>query len=602
MTASVIGTIAFVLLLVLKPFTEKLFTQSWNYYMGFVPVFFLLFGIEPVSRLVRFIGARFAAPPPEVYLRPMAPIDYARTNITVMPRNLPFVEPAVSYSEQSGAGLWTSISNLLSSVPVAELGLLIAVLWAIGAVLYMAVNVRSYWIYRYALLRHSRPCASIKGPVKVVISEIATTPMMIGFIKPLIILPNIAFTDRELEMILSHELVHFQRKDIWLKLVTFTAQAMHWFNPAVYFLSRHIDTLCELSCDEKVVLQMNAQERKLYGETILLMLQYGNAQRNLVCASGLCNSKKNIKRRLINMLKAKKSRKSVVALSLVMSLLIAGVSGVVAHSIHGATPRNEAPSAATFQVTAEASANSTAAHTAAYENPVEMYGGVRAYIPDADGNWVLNEQTFTWNRNAAFWHALPSYEVDRSEWDPNYPDLPENVDEYNFQVFRADTDYDPTLLYLRSIMSRDLADQLWESPYMNRESFSWMTSNFWAFFTSDQFVELLEFTGEGFVTDILNRDVTENLALLLGNNFSQYVAEAEAMYAISVALGYDNMAAYAHEQDLVARGMQGTPEWDAMITRWEDIMGRHTALNWRMHLQSELFAQSVVDFIAMVTA
>jgi len=594
-TASVAGTIIFVILLTLKPVTEKLFAKSWNYYMSFIPVFFLLWGVELVGRLYGLIGLRFSTPalPSGVNMNPMTPVDFSSIYPTMQQtlEILPIVNQPLSYSEQAEIGLFHSISKLLSSMPIAELMVILVIAWALGAILYTALNVRSYWTYRCTLLRHSIPCVSVNSPIKAVVSKTAATAMMIGFIKPLIILPDVDFTDEELEMVVAHELIHFRRKDVWLKLVVFMAKAIHWFNPVVYFLCRHIDTLCELSCDEKVVIQMNSQERKLYGETILLVLHHGTVQRNLVCASGLCDSKKNVKRRLLNMLKAKKARKSIVALSVIISLLIAGVSGFVAYRVHGAPPLSESPT------TENQGVSGVMPPSESRESRESDEGSIIISVPDGEGNFVPVTQTFTFHRNIEFVSSLPSRLRDDRYW--NAYEI--EGEDWGFQVYETIADYDITLMFLRTIMTPSLADQLWESPYFDTDQ--WIPRElwgFWAFFTSDQFIQLLEFTGEDFVIDFLNRDASENLALFLGDNLEEFMNEVAALDAIAEIWSYDQQVLAAIEEDLEARGMQGTPEWEDLVARGEDITRRTEALNFRSFALQNFFDQIALEFISRI--
>ena len=334
-TASVVGAVVFCFTIALRPVTEKLFSKTWHYYMGLVSILFFLGGAGFVSIPVRL--AAFAVSAPVVQIDASAPIiitdalPVAATDIYVS---------AIAEAGYSGARTpyvleWTSRMTPLANIPALMNVLVLA--WAAGVALFFAVHTRRYLVYRKSLLRHSRVCTSVESPVGVVISRKATTPMIIGFIRPLIILPDIDFSARELDLVLAHELLHFKRKDLWLKLVILVVNAAHWFNPAAYFLTRYMNDMCELSCDEKVVMEMDAIGRKFYGETILSMLHHGTTQRSLICASGLCSSHKNIKRRLIGMLNVKKTRKFMVALSLALALVLTGIGGVVAYGLRADT-------------------------------------------------------------------------------------------------------------------------------------------------------------------------------------------------------------------------------------------------------------------------
>lgn len=78
------------------------------------------------------------------------------------------------------------------------------------------------------------------------------TPTVVGFTKPLILLPTATLTGlspQELELILAHELAHLRRGDLWLQLVQRLAEAVLFYNPALWYLTRRVSTLREECCD-----------------------------------------------------------------------------------------------------------------------------------------------------------------------------------------------------------------------------------------------------------------------------------------------------------------------------------------------------------------
>ena len=332
LTATIVGTLVFMLLLALRPITNRVFTKAWHYYLCLVPVFFMLGGAELASWLMGFqnLGLQIGALPvinqPEVLFAPVEISFYtgaAAQGITTPAMYMP------------DAGVFCAKTGLAAPA-IADIFLAIApvfmAVWLLGMVVYAAVNLGQYFSFRSKLLRDST-ASSVYSSVPVVISAHAPTPMLIGFFKPMIVLPDIQLSRCKLEMILAHELTHHRRKDVWVKLLVLIACAVHWFNPAAHLIKRHVHNLCEASCDEHVVMGMNLQERKLYGETILTMLQYSNLKGKLVCASGLCNSQKNIKRRLTDMLATKKTRKFRLAASLLAALMIISVGVVAAYGL-----------------------------------------------------------------------------------------------------------------------------------------------------------------------------------------------------------------------------------------------------------------------------
>ncbi len=84
-------------------------------------------------------------------------------------------------------------------------------------------------------------------------SEAVVVPKVIGLLRPMILLPVSAISGlstEELEMILAHELAHVRRYDMWVNLLQRMAEAVLFFNPALWILSRRISTLREYCCDE----------------------------------------------------------------------------------------------------------------------------------------------------------------------------------------------------------------------------------------------------------------------------------------------------------------------------------------------------------------
>jgi bla regulator protein BlaR1 len=64
------------------------------------------------------------------------------------------------------------------------------------------------------------------------------TPALHGFLRPRLLLPSsfaAQFSDQELRFILLHELAHVKRGDILVNWLAAFLQAVHWFNPFIWF-------------------------------------------------------------------------------------------------------------------------------------------------------------------------------------------------------------------------------------------------------------------------------------------------------------------------------------------------------------------------------
>ncbi|QDT45228.1 Regulatory protein BlaR1 [Gimesia alba] len=106
-------------------------------------------------------------------------------------------------------------------------------------------------------------------------AEHIVVPTVVGLIRPLILLPASVvsgLTPDELEMILAHELAHVRRYDMWVNLLQRLAEAILFFNPALWYLSRQISGLREFCCDELTCRDQATSnfERKVRYATALL--------------------------------------------------------------------------------------------------------------------------------------------------------------------------------------------------------------------------------------------------------------------------------------------------------------------------------------------
>jgi len=87
------------------------------------------------------------------------------------------------------------------------------------------------------------------------------TPFVFGLINPRIYLPaGLDATERR--YILLHEQIHIRRKDYIIKILAFLILSIHWFNPLVWIAFRLMSKDMELSCDERVLKEMDENIKK----------------------------------------------------------------------------------------------------------------------------------------------------------------------------------------------------------------------------------------------------------------------------------------------------------------------------------------------------
>lgn len=94
-------------------------------------------------------------------------------------------------------------------------------------------------------------------------------PMLTGLVVPALMLPQVASPENGLDYALLHELIHYRRRDIWLKALVMLTVSVHWFNPVMWLMVRQVDRDIELACDETALTVLPEEEHLAYGETIL---------------------------------------------------------------------------------------------------------------------------------------------------------------------------------------------------------------------------------------------------------------------------------------------------------------------------------------------
>lgn len=174
---------------------------------------------------------------------------------------------------------------------------------------------------------------------RILVSDELEVPAMAGSFKPVVLVPRWCernLDDRQMEMVLTHELVHVRRRDGVVQLCVYLISAVHWFNPLLKVAIRSIESARELSCDQRVVELFasgaNGGDKfsdiqRTYGETILQIATRATREKP-VCAvflGGFIGTNKNLVKQRIAMLVQSRSKKRFGALiaGLIAAMLVA---------------------------------------------------------------------------------------------------------------------------------------------------------------------------------------------------------------------------------------------------------------------------------------
>lgn len=108
----------------------------------------------------------------------------------------------------------------------------------------------------------------VKRTVELYTNSLISSPLLIGFLHPCIILPTAKLSDFDLKNTILHELTHYKRRDMFYKWLVQMVVCFHWFNPFVYLMGKEINRACEFSCNEAVIRTYDKGARA-YGDTLL---------------------------------------------------------------------------------------------------------------------------------------------------------------------------------------------------------------------------------------------------------------------------------------------------------------------------------------------
>lgn len=146
------------------------------------------------------------------------------------------------------------------------------------------------------------------------------SPFVFGIIKPKIYLPC-KMDDKQKEYVILHERTHIRRFDHIIKIISFAVLTLHWYNPLVWIAYSLMIRDMEMSCDEKVLKNMNEDDKKNYGFTLVMV----GSNRKFAASAPLSFGENVVEERIVNILKFKKSKIAVIILCIVACITVAAV-------------------------------------------------------------------------------------------------------------------------------------------------------------------------------------------------------------------------------------------------------------------------------------
>ena len=226
-------------------------------------------------------------------------------------------------------------------MPYISVPLVILSVWLLGLAIFVIYHVRVHFKFRrfvrkwglpsddpgvIGTLYRERSDMGIRADVRVRLCKGIHSPMLTGFISPVILLPHSYGGHSDLPLIFRHELTHYKRRDLWYKLALVAMRGVYWFNPVIHIMAAQANKDIETACDSQTVSGMDMTLRRRYSEIILSMAAGPRACRGPL-TTNFTGGKNMLKQRFSNILGA--AKKSGAALFIVTCALVFAVGLLV---------------------------------------------------------------------------------------------------------------------------------------------------------------------------------------------------------------------------------------------------------------------------------
>lgn len=178
----------------------------------------------------------------------------------------PYIQSGISAVDHAANGYLgehyaESVSTPAKDLPTPPINIL-AIVWLLGVIAMLC-----YLLISYLRLKHKLQIA-VPIQKKVYLCDGIQTPFIMGMVKPRIYIPSTTDPDNY-KNILLHEQTHLKKKDHWWKMLAFLILSVYWFHPLLWVSYVLLCQDLEMACDESVIRNLDAQEKKQYAQSLL---------------------------------------------------------------------------------------------------------------------------------------------------------------------------------------------------------------------------------------------------------------------------------------------------------------------------------------------
>jgi beta-lactamase regulating signal transducer with metallopeptidase domain len=335
MECSVTMSVLALCFIALTPWLSKKYATKWLYYGWLVIVIGLIipFRLHPDTPLIH----------KDLFVNTVAvqQMEYNGSDMMEQSQNQADTQNFLGGNPRKVSDDQKPVSGIIWQILHSPWYMWAGALWVFGAVLFIALHGIRHRRFLQMIRRWSQEVTNqqtldilqsqkvglgISKQVAIRTCSCVSSPMMIGIIKPVVLLPEENYSVSTLSLFFNHELVHLKRRDLWYKILVLVATAIHWFNPVVYLMAKAIAVQCEISCDMEVMKNAEMDKRQEYSEIILNVVK-NNRRMQTVFSTNFYGGKKEMKNRIFLIMDGTKKKTGIFILCAALILTLG--SGVV---------------------------------------------------------------------------------------------------------------------------------------------------------------------------------------------------------------------------------------------------------------------------------
>lgn len=172
-------------------------------------------------------------------------------------------------------------------IPVSIM-MLLQILWVAGGIASALYRIHGYAmthrrIRSYRRLKKPEFAEAVKrineelgrkARFRLVTSKELGTPCIFGVFRPYIGIPEVELRPEEIYLVMKHEMLHYYRGDMVIKILCEALKTVYWWNPFVYMLGSLVSSMQEINVDFRVVRGLSEMEQLEYVDCLVKVARH----------------------------------------------------------------------------------------------------------------------------------------------------------------------------------------------------------------------------------------------------------------------------------------------------------------------------------------